>query len=53
MLIIGVVLFGALGMTTLANQIGSLSGLIIIVAVIVIIAKIVLKIIDSSSGSFY
>lgn len=45
-LIVGVFLFSALGMASLANQIGSLGILIMIVAVIVIIARIVMKFLD-------
>ena len=44
-LIIGVILFGALGMGDLASQIGSLSILIILVSVIVILFKLIKNII--------
>ena len=45
-LIVGIVLFTAIGMADFASQIGSLAILIIIVAVIVIIAKFVRDILN-------
>ncbi len=49
-LIVGVILFSALGAATLANQFGALGILLIVIAVIVIIAKIIFNFMEEASG---
>jgi uncharacterized membrane protein len=52
-LMIGIILLGALGMSDFASQIGSLSMLLIVVSVIVIIVKLVIKFIDNNLQGSY